>query len=378
MLPGRIACLRSCVTSCTRAPRCSSTSYSRTARYSSHTVRHRTRRSRSVRGSRFAGRRARACLSPTDRTPAGAVRATLIDRVRTNRRVKTIVASAIPVTWVVVLLLLPYALLLIQSFWRLRNGTLTHELTTENYRRLFGTSLYPATILYSAGVALQVTIISLVLAFPVAYVLAFKVRKHKTLLYMAVIIPLWVSYVVRAYAWKIILGQQGILNGLLMSMGIIRAPLTVLLYSTAAVVLALTHIYTPFTLMPIYAVLDAIPPALKEASQDLYANRWRTFLHVILPLSLPGVVAGCTFAFVLSMGDFLAPQLLGGNDSALMVSNLVWSLFGVAYNWPLGAAVSVVMLALTLALLWVAGKVEARGTYGGEARTSVTDYAAPV
>jgi spermidine/putrescine transport system permease protein len=223
-----------------------------------------------------------------------------------------------------------------------------------------------------------VTVISLLLAFPVAYVLAFKVRKHKTLLYMAVIIPLWVSYVVRAYAWKIILGQQGILNGLLMSMGIIRAPLTVLLYSTAAVVLALTHIYTPFTLMPIYAVLDAIPPALKEASQDLYANRWRTFIHVILPLSLPGVVAGCTFAFVLSMGDFLAPQLLGGNDSALMVSNLVWSLFGVAYNWPLGAAVSVVMLALTLVLLWVAGKVEARGSYGGEARSSVTEYAAPV
>jgi spermidine/putrescine transport system permease protein len=286
---------------------------------------------------------------------------------------------AFPVVWVVATLLLPYTLLLVQSFWRLRNGTITHELTFENYRRLFGTPLYPGTILYSAGVAARVTLASLVLAYPLAYLLAFKVApRYKQLLYMAVIIPLWVSYVVRAYAWKIILGQQGILNGLLMSMGIIRAPLTVLLYSTAAVVLALTHIYTPFTLMPIYAVLDAIPPALKEASQDLYANRWRTFIHVILPLSLPGVVAGCTFAFVLSMGDFLAPQLLGGNDSALMVSNLVWSLFGVAYNWPLGAAVSVVMLALTLTLLWVAGKVEARGTYGGEARTSVTDYAAPV
>jgi spermidine/putrescine transport system permease protein len=195
---------------------------------------------------------------------------------------------------------------------------------------------------------------------------------------MAVIIPLWVSYVVRAYAWKIILGQAGILNGLLMSAGLIRAPLTVLLYSTAAVVLALTHIYTPFTLMPIYAVLDAIPSSLREASQDLYAGRWRTFIHVTLPLSLPGVVAGCTFAFVLSMGDFLAPQLLGGNDSALMVSNLVWSLFGVAYNWPLGAAVSVVMLALTLVLLSIAGQVEARGRYGGAARAAGTEYAAPI
>jgi spermidine/putrescine transport system permease protein len=304
--------------------------------------------------------------------------ASWLDRVRARRGLRTVLGSAIPVAWVVVLLLVPYALLLVQSFWRLRNGVLTHELTTENYRRLFGTALYPATILYSAGVAVRVTAISLLLAYPLAYVLAFKVRRHKTLLYMAVIIPLWVSYLVRAYAWKIILGQQGILNGLLLSLGVIRAPLTVLLYSTAAVILALTHIYTPFALMPIYAVLDAIPPALKEASHDLYANRWQTFVHVVLPLSLPGVVAGCTFAFVLSMGDFLAPQLLGGNDSALMVSNLVWSLFGVAYNWPLGAAVSVVMLALTLLLLWVAGKVEARGTYGGDARTAVAEYAGPI
>ena len=113
-------------------------------------------------------------------------------------------------------------------------------------------------------------------------------------------------------------------------------------------------------------MLESIPPALKEASQDLYANRWQTFRKVILPLSLPGVVAGCTFAFVLSMGDFLAPQLLGGNDSALMVSNLVWSLFGVAYNWPLGAAVSVVMLVLTLTLLWLADRVERSLNYRGE------------
>ncbi len=177
-------------------------------------------------------------------------------------------------------------------------------------------------------------------------------------MYMAVIIPLWVSYLVRAYAWKIILGQEGVLNGLLITLGIIREPLAFLLYSKWAVILALIHIYTPFTLMPIYAVLESIPASLKEASQDLYASRWKTFWHVVLPLSLPGVIAGCTFAFVLSMGDFIAPQLLGGNDSALMVSNLVVSLFGVAFNWPLGAAVSVVMLSLTLTLLWLANRLE--------------------
>lgn len=292
---------------------------------------------------------------------------TLFDRLRSHPRLRTALAVALPVGFVTTLLFVPYALLLVQSFWRLRNGTITQEFTLENYHRLFGTELYPSTILFSAGIALRVTLLSLLLAYPLAYLLAFKVKRHKHLMYMAVIIPLWVSYLVRAYAWKIILGQEGILNGLLASVGLIQEPLTFLLYSRWAVILALTHIYTPFTLMPIYAVLEAIPRGLKEASQDLYASRWQTFLRIILPLSLPGVVAGSTFAFVLSMGDFLAPQLLGGNDSALMVSNLVWSLFGVAYNWPLGAAVSVVMLLLTLFLLWLANRVETAMNYGGQA-----------
>jgi spermidine/putrescine transport system permease protein len=280
---------------------------------------------------------------------------------------RTLLGAAAPVGFVTALLLVPYGLLLVQSFWRLQGGVITHQLTLENYRRLFGTALYPNTVLFSAGIAIRVTLLSLLLAYPLAYLLAFKVRRHRNLMYMAVIIPLWVSYLVRAYAWKIILGQEGILNGLLIGMDVIDRPLTFLLYSRWALILALTHIYTPFTLMPIYAVLEAIPPALKEASQDLYATRWQTFRRVILPLSLPGVLAGSTFAFVLSMGDFLAPQLLGGNDSALMVSNLVWSLFGVAYNWPLGAAVSVVVLALTLALLGIAARVETAMNYEGQA-----------
>src|SRR3954447_3348289 len=282
------------------------------------------------------------------------------------RRLSTALAAAVPVGFVTLLLFVPYVLLLVQSFWQLRGGTIVHHLTLDNYRRLVGTALYPETIVFSAGIALRVTGLSLLLAYPLAYLLAYKVKRHRTLAYMAVIIPLWVSYLVRAYAWKIILGQTGILNGLLRSAGLIDHPLTFLLYSRWAVILALTHIYTPFSLMPIYAVLEAIPPSLKEASQDLYASRWQTFWRVVLPLSLPGVIAGSTFAFVLSMGDFLAPQLLGGNDSALMVSNLVWSLFGVAYNWPLGAAVSVVVLIMTLVLLSLAARVERAMNYGGQ------------
>jgi len=303
---------------------------------------------------------------------AAGERRTILDFVRTRPRLKVVLGSAIPVTWVVVTLLLPYALLLVHSFWRLDNGVIVHQLTLENYRRLFGTSLYPATILYSGGVALQVTIFALLLAYPLAYLLAFKVTRHRNLLYMAVIIPLWVSYLVRAYAWKIILGQQGVLNGLLMAAGLTHEPVRALLYSRGAVVLALTHIYTPFALMPIYAVLESIPPSLKEASYDLYAGRWRTFWRVVFPLSFPGVLAGCTFAFVLSMGDFLAPQLLGGSDSALMVSNLVWSLFGVAYNWPLGAAVSTVMLALTLGMLALAARLEQRWSFSSREREALS------
>jgi spermidine/putrescine transport system permease protein len=295
---------------------------------------------------------------------------TWLDRIRARPSVRTAVAAALPVGFATALLFIPYVLLLVQSFWRLKNGAITHQLTLENYQRLFGTELYPDTILFSAGVAIRVTLFSLLLAYPLAYLLAFKVKRHKQLMYMAVIIPLWVSYLVRAYAWKIILGQSGILNGLLLSVGLIHQPLTFLLYSRWAVILALTHIYTPFTLMPIYALLEAIPPSLKEASQDLYASRWQTFRRIILPLSLPGVLVGSTFAFVLSMGDFLAPQLLGGNDSALMVSNLVWSLFGVAYNWPLGAAVSVIVLLLTISLLWLSTRVEQAMNYAGESAGS--------
>jgi spermidine/putrescine transport system permease protein len=289
----------------------------------------------------------------------------LLDRVRSSPRLRTALAAAIPVGFVTVLLFIPYVLLLVHSFWRLQGGIIVHEFTLENYQRLFGTALYPHTILFSAGIAIRVTLFSLLLAYPLAYLLAFKVKRHRNLMYMAVIIPLWVSYLVRAYAWKIILGQAGILNGVLQAAGLIEQPLTFLLYSRSALIVALTHIYTPFTLMPIFAVLEAIPPALKEASQDLYASRWQTFARIIFPLSLPGVLAGSTFAFVLSMGDFLAPQLLGGNDSALMVSNLVWSLFGVAFNWPLGAAVSVIVLLMTLFLLWLANRLETAMNYSG-------------
>ena len=195
----------------------------------------------------------------------------------------------------------------------------------------------------------------LLLGYPLAYYLSFYAGKRKDLLYQLVIIPLWVSYLVRAYAWKTILGSDGVLNTLLQYVHLTSHPLDFLLYSPFAVVLTLTHIYTPFTFLPIYAALEHIPRNLVEASHDLGASPFQTFWRVIFPLSIPGVLAGATFAFVLSLGDFLAPLLLGG-PSGIMISNIVVSLFGAAYNWPLGAAISFCMLALVLALAISLGK----------------------
>jgi spermidine/putrescine transport system permease protein len=195
----------------------------------------------------------------------------------------------------------------------------------------------------------------------VAYYLSFRAR-HKNLLYQLIIVPLWVSYLVRAYAWKTILGSDGVLNTSLQFLHITHAPVSALLYSPFAVVLTLTHIYTPFAFLPIFASLEHVPRNLIEASQDLGATPWQTFRRVILPLSLPGVIAGATFAFVLSLGDFLAPLLVGG-PSGIMISNIVVSLFGAAYDWPLGAAISLLMLVMVVGLLFATERLEKRYSY---------------
>jgi spermidine/putrescine transport system permease protein len=177
-----------------------------------------------------------------------------------------------------------------------------------------------------------------------------------------VIIPLWVSYLVRAYAWKTILGSDGVLNTLLQYVHLTSHPLEFLLYSPFAVVLTLTHIYTPFAILPIYAALEHIPRNLVEASHDLGATPAQTFWRIIFPLSIPGVVAGATFAFVLSLGDFLAPLLLGG-PSGIMISNIVVSLFGAAYNWPLGAAISLGILVIVVSLLFLSERLEKKWSF---------------
>jgi spermidine/putrescine transport system permease protein len=268
-----------------------------------------------------------------------------------------------PLLWVAVFLLVPYALLLCYSFWSVSpSQTIVHSWTLDNYRELFRVNVYLQTLFRSMWIAARVMIVSLVLGYPLAYYLSFYAGARKDLFYQLVIIPLWVSYLVRAYAWKTILGSDGVLNTLLQYVHLTKHPLEFLLYSPFAVVLTLTHIYTPFAVLPIYAALEHIPRNLVEASHDLGASPRQTFWRVIFPLSIPGVLAGATFAFVLSLGDFLAPLLLGG-PSGIMISNIVVSLFGAAYNWPLGAAISLCMLLLVVSLLFLSEQLEKKWSF---------------
>src|ERR1700751_4797022 len=278
-------------------------------------------------------------------------------------RVYRIVVTAPPLLWVTVFLLVPDALMFCYSFWTVSpSQTIVHSWSLANYRQLFTVDVYWQTLLRSIWIAARVMLFSLLLGYPLAYFLSFRAAARKDFFYQLVIIPLWVSYLGRAYAWKTILGSGGVLNTLLQYAHLTSHPLDFLLYSPFAVVLALTHIYTPFAFLPIYAALEHIPRNLVEASHDLGATPAQTFWKVIVPLSIPGVLAGATFAFVLSLGDFLAPVLLGG-PSGIMISNIVVSLFGAAYNWPLGAAISFCMLVLVVTLLFFSERLEKRWSF---------------
>jgi spermidine/putrescine transport system permease protein len=267
-----------------------------------------------------------------------------------------------PLLWVTLFLVIPYALMFAHSFWLVRDGIILHQWNLHNYAKLFQNAVYLRVLFRSMRIAAGVTLLSLLLGYPLAYYMSFCAGVRKDVLYQVVIVPLWVSYLVRGYAWKTILGSQGVLNGFLQYLHVTHEPVSFFLYSPFAVILMLTHIYTPFVFLPLYASLEHIPRNLIEASQDLGASPRKTFLRIILPLSLPGLLAGATFAFVLALGDFLSPLLVGG-PSSIMIANIVQSLFGTAYDWPLGSAVSVCILLITVTLLFLTERLERRWSF---------------
>lgn len=261
-----------------------------------------------------------------------------------------------------VLLVVPYLIMFSYSFYLKTYPTFRPDFQFGNYAQLFTDPQYYQVFLRTFLIAIKVTFLSLLFAFPITYYLVFVVKnsRMRSLLYLALILPLWVSYLLRGYIWKMILGTDGILNSFLMYLGIINEPSPVFLYNQTSMIVTFVYIFIPFMAMPIYAVLEKIPRNLIEASEDLGYPAWQTFLRVTLPLSISGVVAGCTMTFCLTFGDFITPILVGGTDGT-MVANVVTTQFGGALNWPLGAAISVAMLVIVLFVLNIGDRLEKRG-----------------
>ena len=260
--------------------------------------------------------------------------------------------------WLLLFLVLPYIFILTQSVLTTDDfGKVVYNLNFDSYIKIFTNPLYYETLIRTFIYAIIVALACIVLSLPLAYFIAFKVTKNKSFYYTLIVLPFWMSYIVRAYAWKVILGENGIFNSSLINMGFIDKPLRFVLYSDFSVILCLIYIFLPFVCIPIYTSFEQISKSLVEASKDLGANSWVTFRKVIFPLILPGVISGGTLALVLTLGDFLAASLLGGPNT-LFISSIVQNLFGTSNDKPLGSAVGVVLLILVFILLELSSRYE--------------------
>jgi spermidine/putrescine transport system permease protein len=244
----------------------------------------------------------------------------------------------------------PFAIVLAYSFLtRGVYGGIQPPWTAESYRRLFD-PLYLAILRRSFAMALAATALCLVLAFPAALFIS-RAPRHKNLYLQLVMLPFWTSFLVRTYAWIFLLRDTGLFNTALQALGITHAPLP-LLYNDGAVLLGLVYGYLPFMVLPIYATLERLDPALVEAAADLGARPLATVFRIVVPLSRPGIVAGSVLVFIPCLGAYLTPDLLGGGRT-VMVGNLVQNQFTTARDWPFGAAVSIALMALVTLLLAV-------------------------
>jgi len=259
------------------------------------------------------------------------------------RLVITLLAYALPVVFI----LLPLILFLIQSFYYVDHGDIVRELTLRNYERFFTGRAFLPVFIKTCWLCLGVAAITVLFGYPVAYLLASLEGRRKYVMMVIFVIPLMMSYIIKIYAIRAILGGNGFLNRILLFFGIIDQPLTFLIFNLQAVLLTLSVILLPFAMLPIFIALERIPRSLIDASFDLGASSFQTFRDVIWPLSLQGTIVGATFTFVLALGDFITPQMVGGT-SGFTFGRIIYSQFGFAFNWPFGAALSVILLAVVL------------------------------
>ena len=261
----------------------------------------------------------------------------------------------LPFGYSLLLLAAPLLLIFLLGFWTQDYLVLDRSFKLYNYIEAWSHPLYRVLMLRSLGISAVVTLATVLLAYPMAYFISFYGGNHKALWLFLVTIPFWTSYLLRVFLWKVILGYNGVLNSTLEWLGLIEEPLTFILYNVNAVVITLTHAWAPFAILPIFVALEKIDRSLLESATDLGDSPLRRFLHVTLPLSMPGVVAAALIIFIPTIGDYVTPRLVGGKDG-LMIANMIQVQFSKANNAPLGAALAVSAMGIVsmVALLFVA------------------------
>lgn len=255
--------------------------------------------------------------------------------------------------WIGLVLLLPFALVLKISLATSQLGVPPYgpPVSFGAYAALIQDNLYLNAYLSSLRTAFVATVIALLLGYPMAYAIARASQRWRSILLLLVILPFWTSFLIRIYAWIGLLRPTGLVNAALESLGLIDAPLR-LINTDGAVMLGIVYTYLPFMVLPLYARLEKLDPALLEAAADLGARPWRAFLKITLPLSHPGIIAGCLLVFIPAVGEFVIPELLGGPDT-LMIGKVLWSEFFTNRNWPMSAAVAVILVALLVVpIIW--------------------------
>ncbi len=257
----------------------------------------------------------------------------------------------------------PFAIMVLMSFWSQVGFEFNTTLTIANYREAAERPVYEALLLRSLSISAACTLFTVLLAYPMAYYVAFHVHRHKLVWIIFMTLPFWTSYLLRVFTWKIILGFNGVINSGLKGLGLIDQPLEFLLYSPTAVVITLTHAWAAFAILPIYVSLEKIDRSLLEAATDLGDGPVARFLRVTLPLSLPGVIAATLIIFIPTVGDYVTPTLVGGPDG-IMLANMIRALFGKVNNWPMGAALAICMMVIVATIsvvyIWVTRKATER------------------
>ena len=279
-----------------------------------------------------------------------------------TRRGLTLIAP--PLLYALALLAGPILAIVVFSFWTQDYLAVDRTLTLANYHEALTDPIYRVIMLRSLWISGAVTIITVVLAFPVAYYVSFHVRPDRKSLWLFLItIPFWTSYLLRIFLWKVILGYNGVLNSGLMGLGLIDEPLTAILYNANAVIITLSHAFAPFAILPIFVALEKIDRSLLEAARDLGESAAMTFLRVTLPLAAPGVVAALLIVFIPTVGDYVTPALVGG-PGGQMIANMIQTQFLGLNNAPMGATLAVIAMAL-VTIIALATVALARRLSGG-------------